>query len=253
MKILRPYPSPEDVLRKCQSLAKRSQAWSSSASHDATNLLESLSRWVSKSGSSLFIVRAGPRAEARAKEFALDVITLLQSTQYPVFWSLSHLGSDRDTISTTDVLKSLVFQALQCDPDVFLKNPAQLNASQFQTNHSETEWLDLLRNILSKLTKCFVVVETEDLFHAFRHDIEWIKHFLALFQGLVDSAASSGNMIKVLVVSYGSAKAAIEDLPEDKSRIVTTVQRPVPVPPRLRRPIRKAGRGGAWHHLRPKF
>ena len=252
LKTIRPNPSPEDVLRKCQSLAKRSQAWSN-APREATNLIQSLDRWVTMPGSSLFIVRAGPRAESRAKEFVLDVISHLQPTQYCVFWSLSHLGSDEETISTTHLLKSLVFQALQHDPDVFLKNPAQLNATQFHTKHSETEWLDLLCNLFSNLSKCFIVIEAEDLFRSFAHDSKWIKHFLTMIQHLIDSAAISGNPVKVLVVNYGSAKKAIEDLPEDRSRIVTTVQRPVPVPPRLRRPAGRKSRTGAWHHLKPTF
>jgi hypothetical protein len=254
LNFLSPPMSPEATLWKCQSLARRRQSWSSSHK-DSTELLQSLRHWVSMHGSSLFVVRAGPRAEVRAKDFAVEVTGFLQlTTPYKVIWTFSSLGSRDSTVSTTDILKTLIFQALRHDPNLLLNQPSELNTSRFQTNHTEKEWLDLLCMVFSRLSKCFVIVETEDLFRSFKHDPEWTTRFLQLFQHIVDTTAASGSMIKILVVSYGKALSALADLPQNSNRIVTTVQRPPPVPPQLRKPMsRQRGRSAHWQSLRPRF
>jgi hypothetical protein len=250
LNFLAPRISPEDMLQKCRSLAIRRQSWSSAPS-DSIGLLRSLGNWLSTPGPSLLVVRAGPRAEARAKDFAVDVINHLQTTPYKVIWALSQFGSNDDGTSTISVLKSLVYQALRQDPDVLSSHPDQLNITRFQADHTEAEWVELLCLIFSRLSKCFVVVETEDLFRSFRQDPESARNFLQIFQHIVDSTASSGSLVKILVVSFGKADSTLANVP---SRIVTTVQQPPPVPPRLRRPMsRRRGRNSGWQSLRPRF
>jgi hypothetical protein len=167
------------------------------------------------------------RAEARAKDFAVEVINHLQTTPYKVFWTLSQLGSRDDSVSTIGLLKSLVFQALRHDPDLLANNVEQLNITRFRTEHTESEWVDVLCLVLSKLSKCFVVVEAEDLFRDLR-DQELVKKFLQVFQTIVDKTASSGSLVKILVVSFGRTDPTV---PGKNNRIVTAVQPVAPVPP----------------------
>jgi hypothetical protein len=64
----------------------------------------------------------------------------------------------------------------------------------------------------------------------------------------------SGNMLKILVVSYHTSTSALDNMPGNDNRIVASLAPPIPVPPRLRRPINPRKRKGEeWHHLRPKI
>jgi len=251
--VLTPKRCPEEMLQRAQSLAKRGRSLSAPIK-DSASLLRSLGCWVSGEGSSLFVVRVGPRAEAKAKEFAANVIDLLRPTPYGVIWSLSQLRSHNSTASMKDLLKSLIFQALRYDRSLLSNHLDQMNIAKFRADHTEPEWACLLSMIFSKLSKCFIVIETEDLFQTHRHDIEWARSFLRLFQGLVDHAESSGSMLKVLVVSYGTTLPELHSASTKQNRIVSSLRRPPPVPPRLRRPMtRTRGKRPGWQHLQPKF
>ena len=103
-----------------------------------------------------------------------------------------------------DMIKGLVFQALQHDPTLFHSSPEELNVMKFQSNHTEAEWISLLLQLLSRLSKCFIIVEAEDIFQANRDVPDWAKHFLEPFQKLVDEAEGCGNQLKILILGYGS-------------------------------------------------
>lgn len=179
---------------------------------------------------------------------------VIQPTPYGVIWSLSQLRAHNSTPSMKDVLKSLIFQALRHDQSLLSNHLDQMNIAKFQADHTESEWAVLLSMIFSKLSKCFIVIETEDLFQMHRNDTEWGRRFLAFFQGLVDHAESSGSMLKVLVMSYGTTLPVLQGTSTKQNRIVSSLQRPPPVPPRLRRPMtRPRGTRPGWENLRPKF
>jgi hypothetical protein len=255
LQVLKPQQSPEETLAKVQSLAKRVQM-SNIPSRDSVDLLKSLGTWVSREESALFLVKVGVRAEAKAKEFAADVVKLLQPMPYGVIWNLSWIRSHGSVPSMTDMIKSLIFQALQHDPTLLHSHPEELNVMKFQSNHSEAEWISLLSQLFSRLSKCFIVVEAEDIFQAHRDILEWTTRFLVLFQNLVDQAETSGNQLKILVIGYGTTLSTLQAMPGKKNRIVSSIQRPQPVPPHLRRQFasRKTNLHLAdWQTLKPKF
>ena len=252
LKVMEPKQCPIEILEKAYSLAKRVSI-PSVPSRDTAVLQESLGAWLSRDGSSLFLVEVGPRAEAKAKEFATDVIKLLQPS-YGVIWNLSWIRSNGNMPSMIDMIKSLIFQALRHDPTLLHSHPHEMNITKFQSNHTEAEWIGLMTHIFSRLSKCFIIIEAEDIFLTHRDMPEWIQHFFELFQTLVDQAHSTGNLLKILVVGYGARHTAI--VTGKPNRIVSSIQRPVPIPPRLRN--RFAG-GSRWKHqhgwsrLKPKF
>ena len=88
LNVLASKRSPEDILQSCQSIAKRRQSWRSPGRESAV-FIQRLGDWVSMSGSSMFVVEAGPRAEARTKDLAIEVTGLLQATNYPCLPSLN--------------------------------------------------------------------------------------------------------------------------------------------------------------------
>ncbi|KAJ9623983.1 hypothetical protein H2203_005430 [Taxawa tesnikishii (nom. ined.)] len=154
MSILDPKIDPVVLLTKSSSLAKRRRAFGSTVK-DHKSLMQDLHTWFCAEGSSLFVLRAGPRAETEAKGIAVDVVNLLRPTPYRVLWNLSPTSMSDSAISTTAVLKGLVHQALQKDTDFLLHNPEQLNFVKFQSDHTEEEWLHLLSLLFARLPKSF--------------------------------------------------------------------------------------------------
>lgn len=216
-------------------------------------LLKSLGTWVSQETSVLFLVKVGIRAEAKAKEFAADVIKLLQPMPFGVIWKLSWIASEV-VLSVTDLVKSLIFQALRHDPTLLHSHPDDLNVTKFQASHSDSEWISLLSKMFSRLSKCFIIVEAEDIFRAHRNKPEWAMQFITIFQNLVDEAESSGRHLKILVVGYSNT-FAVPTVPSRKNRIVASIQRENPAPPHMRRQFaRKNGRSASgWQTLKPRI
>lgn len=255
LQVLKPQHSPAEILGKVQSLAKRLQT-PSMPSRDTVGLLKSLADWVSRKESALFLVKAGARAEARAKEFSADVVKILQPTPYGVIWKLSWIPSHGIVPSMTDMIKGLIYQALRHDPSLLHQYPEELNVTKFQTNHTEVEWISLLSQLFARLSNCFVVIEAEDIFHANRDTPEWTSQFLILFQDLVDQAEANGKRLKILVIGYGATASILQTTQGRKNRIVSSIQRPQPVPPHLRRqfaPTKNGTSHKSWPTLKPRF
>jgi hypothetical protein len=251
--VLQPVQSPEETLEKVQSFARRVQA-PSRPSRDLADLLACLGRWVSREGSSLFLVRVGLRAEWKAKEFATDVIKILQPLPYGVIWKLSWNKSEDGASALVDMIKSLIFQALRYDPTLLCNHPDELNVTKYQSNHTETEWVSLATHLFSRLSRCFLVIEAEDVFQSHRLNPEWPICFLELFQSLVDQAESAGNLLKILIMGYGTTPSTVQRVPGKDNRITSSIQSPIPVPPKFRCRFASGRRNLAgWQHLKPKF
>lgn len=109
---LRPKVLPEDNLFKCRSLTSRVSNMRPSPIN-AANFKLQLGGWLSRNDSSLFIIRAGSRAEIRSKQIAIDLITLLQSSGCGVIWNLSALVNAESRPSIPGLVKGLVFQILE--------------------------------------------------------------------------------------------------------------------------------------------
>jgi hypothetical protein len=249
---LKPRISAEDQLFKSQSLATR-------ASHnvisnvDANFLASRLEQWLSKEKSFMFVIKAGPRAELRSKEFVINIVRFLQDSSCDIIWGFSNTGSIARPTSLSELLQGLIYQALSKQPGLLDHSLDELNITKFQQDHTETEWISLFRHLLARLKSTFIVVETEELFQANKESPQWAVRFLDLFQSLVSDSAASGNVLKILVVSYNTPTPILE-MSNTSDRIVVSIAPPIPVPPRLRRPINPRKRKAEeWHHLRSKI
>ena len=233
--ILNPPMSPEDILSICESFAQRRKSWNPWPK-GSTDLFKKLQHWVSTPRSALFVVRADHcvgrcddhRAKARAKDFAVEVADFLKSTTtHKVIWTFSL--STQPHMSIADIMNILIYQAIRYFP-------LQPNIPQTKANDTENQLFDLLRLALSRLSECFVVIETTN--------IEGLTRLLGLSQDIVGRSSS---MIKILVVSYG----VLPNLLQSNNRIVATIKR---LPPRSRKPKGwRRARDTHWQHLNPRF
>ena len=231
-----PQFSPTDILRKHTSLAMRRRRHQISTGYLRTsaNIAKGLDLWESTTGSSLFILRSGPRASGITRDHAVDIINYLQNAQCKVFWILSPPSPCDVEPSITNILKSLVYQIIHYEPNILLRHPESLSSLKILSNRSESEWLDLLCFLVSRLDKCFLIVETEDLYRVSCQIPQWTKGLLQVFRHIIDRVEAAGSTAKVLVVTfdnddrYLSQQRPVHDF-------IATVQQPRPVPPRLRR------------------
>ncbi|KAH7370953.1 hypothetical protein BKA65DRAFT_446146 [Rhexocercosporidium sp. MPI-PUGE-AT-0058] len=235
LKMLSPEVSPENILRKHTSLCRRNHQISTGYLRTGADIAKSLNLWVSTTGSSLFILRSGPRASSITRDHAVDIIKYLRNAQYKVFWILSPPSPCNSEPSVASILQSLVYQVIRHEPNILLRFPENLSTLQFLSNRSESEWLDLLCLLVSRLDKCFLIVETENLYQASRQMPEWTQEFLQVFQRLINRVETAGSLVKVLVVTFGNDSSWLSSQQGSIHNFVATIQQPRIVPPRLRR------------------
>jgi hypothetical protein len=231
---LSPKVSPEDILRKHTSLARRRHQVSTGYLRTSADISKGLDLWESTAGSSLFILRSGPRASSITRDHAVDIINYLRHAQYKVFWVLSPPSPCDLEPSIANILKSLVYQVILHEPNILLRFPEHLSTLQFLSNRNESEWLDLLCLLVSRLEKCFLIVETEDLYQASRQMPEWTQNFLQVFKLLIERVEASGSVVKILVVTFDAGTVVSSNQQGSVHNFVATVQQPRIVPPRLR-------------------
>ncbi|RGP72193.1 hypothetical protein FSPOR_2865 [Fusarium sporotrichioides] len=227
---LEPKNSPESSLQVHRSLIRRSSPWRSQ-NKNTLELIQSVGQWISSPRSPLLILQTQPRAQARVKEIATELIGMLQPHSKSVVWHLSSVSSKQnDGISSIDILKSLIFQCMKLVPELITSDPGKFSAVTMHANHSEVEWLELLCYILRHMNTCFVVIEASDVLG----DKIESEQLFGLVQRLAAQFQDGGNSIKLVIVNYSSSWNASS--PIGRLGRVLSVNREPPVPPARRRP-----------------
>lgn len=149
LNLLRSSQLPEELLEACESYTKRRLSWRQPG-RDTMLASQRLKDWLQLTHSSMFVVKAGPRAEARTKDMAVEMTRLLNESGLPVFWYFSRPNSSYTVPSLGSVLKSLIFQALRHDPTTVSQDSRLGNIQAFQAQHTVREWTDLAIFVLSK-------------------------------------------------------------------------------------------------------
>jgi hypothetical protein len=246
--LLKPQNCPDQSLRKVQSIVRRDRLLGQAL--DSADVMRFLGDWLSRSGSSLFTVRVGPRADTKVKKLAVDVIELLISTEYAVFWDISQPMARDNEPSMADLLKSLVYQALKNDPNILRGDLETLCAAKLRVSHTESEWRSLLVKIFSQVSKSFIIIDAHDLFRVYEEDSGWIAQFFKFFQDLIDLAEASDRSLKILII--GSWNGELEM--KSASQVNAVVHASAPIPPRLRKSLGRVKRhSGRFYRLRPGF
>jgi len=244
---LKPKRSPEEALQKHKSLIRRSSPWRSQ-NHDTVKILQTVGNWILAPRSSLLILQTQPRAQARVKEIATELIGQLHSRK--VIWYLSSMNlADHGTVSATEVLKSLVFQSMKQAPDLVVSDPNNFTAAKLHASHTEDEWADLLCCVLRRMKTCFLIVDAEDVFG----DVEEAEQLMKVFLGIMSRLQAVEAVVKLLVVNYRDDSDWMSEGWPGKERIeVLVVNREAPVPPRRRKPGAKSiFRGAEWGRIVP--
>ncbi|KAK4207534.1 hypothetical protein QBC37DRAFT_433328 [Rhypophila decipiens] len=258
---LQPQHCPEQALARHKSIIRRTsnprRIRARQTNPQAARIFTVIGNWITSPKSSLLVLNTQPRAQARVKEIATEVIGRVRApgqvqgqtgtTSSNVIWYLSRSGNET---TRTEILKSLVFQAIKLAPKLVVGvkfDSNSLTVAKLGGHHEEHEWLELLYWTLQRLPAgCFVVVEAEDLLFG-DAESEQASNLIEMFQGLAGRLGENGiNGVKFLVVGYGKNSAS--EKPGGVEQIVVTVDvyREAPVLPRARltgQPARSIGFG----------
>lgn len=185
-----------------------------------------LVEWSCAAGSGVATIRGGFNARFAMRDFSVALIRERQSKDSPILWALPgpeangsySLSSERQTqppdirnecISTVDVLKHLIMQAMRLRQSPTSEGNMSLQCARFQTATTEQEWMGLLGSSLmgaNFFSQVHILVDLATLSTALQPtgDFSWQAEFERLFVEVARRAP--GLQIKVLFLSYSAQR-----------------------------------------------
>lgn len=255
-RFLKPERCQAEALRKQQSLSRRGgQRWSVQ-NPGMAHLITSIGDWIASSEPSLLFLQAGPRAETRTKQIAVELISLLQPEAKQICWYLSDAKIEDTHATLAEILKSLASQLIALDQATMAQHLGEsISCVKLHGYHTEKEWADFISLILKNLRECFIIVEAEDVYRLIKRDVSQLSQLRAVFQSMIDKARDAGCKCKILVAGYGVMGGEPRLTPQSAASSSKTVSVPAldPIPARLRRVSpRSPSQHPAWQALKRK-
>lgn len=109
-------------------------------------------------------------------------------------------------VSTADLLKSLISQAIRLNPSLHTDASLSPRLNAYLDVSTEAEWFSLLSSVLQDLPLVYILIDVETV-HAELEDshreFSWPMAFLAAFSGMAERGIKT--VVKVILVSYGSS------------------------------------------------
>lgn len=161
-----------------------------------------LKKFADSPNSSLMLVKGTFQERWAMRDIAVRVTEELKRKHVPALWAVSTGIADRTTKAPnrTDVLKSLVAQALTLDDSAHSQKSTALSCTQLRTAATERQWFEILGSALANICReTYIIIELEVLISPFGDSLshtEVIGLFSNLFAELV--ARGMKSVVKVL-------------------------------------------------------
>lgn len=193
-----------------------------------------LRNWSSTQNSALTIVSGNYQARYVVRDFCVDVIKQLNDAAVPVLLALKAPREDSDSaiISTIDVLKYLVRQAITLSRRRNTEKGMALKCASVHDADTATKWFEILQGILADIGHLvYIVVDLELLaIHLEPSDgAVWVQQFQSMFEDF--TRRGIGTKVKVVLVSCSPLPFQLTDtdratfLVQARSQVMTTRQR----------------------------
>ena len=177
----------------CRSMRGRRHKWSRIVPARERDLR----LWAEEPQSSLLATQG--YYPATQKDFMIEMIDLIQDSQYPVIWALRFPDHWETGITVMDILRMLVLQALQINSSALVKTAFPITLPQMREASTEQDWLNLLRQALRGLNRVFIALDMDLMSHVNHSDrteaiglVESLRTGLSLSVKIVGSASSFG-------------------------------------------------------------
>ena len=175
--------------RRIRGAYPAQSAWSSAKLKD----------WISSPSSAMIRMRGSLILSDNSKSFAIDMIQLMQSVDYPVIWFLSSLAGRDAALSHTDIFRSLIQQVLERQPGCF--TGSHLNDKNFEQCKTTGQWISLFVAVLGHLPRIVVVIDTNDR-------IPQMSLLVDEFLSELENQDVS-TVVKVLILTYGAPEPRV--------------------------------------------
>ncbi|KIW46704.1 uncharacterized protein PV06_02352 [Exophiala oligosperma] len=229
-------PYSGESLEYCQSMRRRRRNWSPVVLPREADL----QTWAQGNQSSLLVVSG--QNPVMEKDFVADMARLIRDQSFPVMWALRFANHWDLDLTTTDVLRVLVLQALQMNPSSLTGHgypgagagplhPVTL--SHLREAASPEDWLRILERTLKDVLRVFIVLDGDLLSQVTSYDRQEVVMFTELLRNKIP-----GVSVKIVIPASNITQDHIEtlELQGDCVRLSTDAHNNSRPRPRARKP-----------------
>lgn len=149
-------PSSGESLGYCLSIQKRKRTRTKPSDTQVT-LMQT---WASARKSSVMIIQS--KSASTTKDLLIDLVSLIRTTSHPIIWALRFPNYSSRKITRLDILRILVSQALQINPNA-TSSSSPVTAVHLKEAVDEEDWFRLLERALLGVPEINIVIDS-DLF-----------------------------------------------------------------------------------------
>ena len=207
MSFLEKLPTSGESLEYCQSIRRRSR-------HRMTLPLPDVSRlagWASEPTNSLLVLQGTSATVSKA--FMIDLIDLVRDAKMPILWALRYAGYWDSPTTSIDILRMLVLQALQMNPQAMAQGSHPITIVGLREAATETDWLDILARALQGVPRIFIALDSGLLTHATANETqqgtELVEAFRSRLLTSVKIFASASNLNRAYVADRHNNRQCI--------------------------------------------
>ena len=160
-------------------------------------LSSELNAWNVSQYSSLITLRAPFKNRFYIRDFCANVIEQLHNARIAVLWVLK--PREQTYHSATEILKSLIHQALTLDYTTRTDSMISFQLRKFLDAHSDNDYMNLLGSCLERFELVYIMIDTGAMEPADASQCK--RHLQELSQRLSQGDAST--IVKVMALSYG--------------------------------------------------
>lgn len=136
------------------------------------NILQTIQ---SKNSSNFMVIQKSTRAEA--KDILFQSVESLRRGGFPVLWVLRYPDLQQSTITSIDVIRMLLYQALEINSSA-MSTQYPITIAQLKEASTQQEWLLLLKRVLQGFPTAYIVVDSDVMEHVMDRDKIATTNFL---------------------------------------------------------------------------
>ncbi|RTE80427.1 hypothetical protein BHE90_005043 [Fusarium euwallaceae] len=168
-----------------------------------------LAKLSSSNDSSLAIIKGTFNLRSAIQDFGVNVIEALSTCTVPALWALTSSQKSRSspTLTTTDLMKYLTYQALRFPGAVQTEKQMSWRYSQLQTSRTLREWLTLFKQIIGGFRGQIYMIVDLAMVGSVLESTDGLNFIQEISQVLSEvSQQEKGTKVKMLLLAYEARK-----------------------------------------------
>jgi hypothetical protein len=182
-------------------------------------------KWNSSLSPSIIYLKGDYTNRLEVQRFAIGIIDMLRREKVAVLWALKSISTHgASAMSSIDVIKELVCQALQLNVALHTEKSLALSCAQFRAADTPELWFDLLARVIQTFPILYIVVDLQAVGSPYSQDISWLSQLSGMFDR--HTLPKHTSRLKILLVSYGKTTMSAGELTQFRDSIVVTRRSP---------------------------